>query len=122
MATLIRGSQQVDSAFKKLEKRFEAVQKKINSSADKKMKSGQYEAATKWMEVGRAFDAFSNKIETIRQEWRDLLGSSKRTVEEVETTGTRHRRPESEKSSRVQRMPKQLDTPALKALMKRGGV
>src|SRR5260370_41392494 len=98
MATLIRGSQQVDSAFKKLEKRFEAVQKKINSSAAKKMKSGQYEAATKWMEVGRAFDAFSNKIETIRQEWRDLLSFSKRTVKEDENTGKRQRRTESKKS------------------------
>lgn len=76
MATSIRGSHQVDAALKKLTKQFEATQKKINASAAKRMKTGQYEAATKWMEIGRAFEAFLKKIELIQQEWRELLASS----------------------------------------------
>jgi hypothetical protein len=85
MATSIRGSQQVDSAFKKLVKRFAAAQKKINSSAAKKMKSGHYEDATKFMEIGKAFDTFLDKIESVRNEWRELLASSKKTLGETRT-------------------------------------
>src|ERR1700733_6392399 len=93
MTTSIRGSHQVDAALKKVTKRFEAAQKKINSSAAKRMKMGQYEAATKWMEVGQAFEVFSNKIEIIKEEWRGLVVSSQKTLEGVES---RKSRPQSE--------------------------
>lgn len=84
MPNTIRGAHQVDSAFKKVAKRFEAVQKKINSSAAKRMKIGQFEAAKKWMEVGQDFGVFSTKIGVIQQEWSDLVVSSKKTLEGVE--------------------------------------
>jgi len=123
MAISIRGSHQVDSAFKKVMKRFEATQKKINSSAAKRMKMGQYEAATKWMEVGQAFDAFSSKIELIRQEWRDLLASSQKTLEGVEarTIRSKKEKPPRTRVGKVRILPKQLYAPALKALAGRGG-
>lgn len=89
MAGLIRGSHQVDVALKKAVKRFEAAQKKVNSSAAKRMKMGQYEAATKWMEVGQTFEIFAKKIEVIQQEWRDLLASSQKSLEGVESRKTR---------------------------------
>jgi len=123
MPTSIRGSHQVDGAFKKLMKRFESAQKKINGSAAKRMKMGQYEAATKWMEVGQAFDAFSNKIEAICQEWRDLLASSQKTLEEVEVRRIRPKKddPPKAKAWKVRLLPKQFYAPALKALVGRGG-
>jgi hypothetical protein len=116
MATSIRYSHQVDSAFKQLMKRFETTKKKINSSAAKRMKSGQYEAATQWMQIGRAFDAFSSKIEGVRQEWHELVASSQKSLEEVEAKPIRTRR-----SGEIRVLPKQLYTPALKALSKRNG-
>lgn len=116
MATSIRYSHQVDSAFKQLMKRFETAKKKINSSAAKRMKSGQYEAATKWMDIGRAFDTFSTKIEGVRQEWRDLVTSSQKSLEEVEAKPTRTGR-----VGELRIHPKQLYLPALKSLSKRNG-
>lgn len=116
MANSIRYSHQVDSAFKQLVKRFQSVKKKTNSSAAKRMKSGRYEAATKWMEIGRAFDAFASKIEGVRQEWRDLVISSQNSLQDVETKSVRPRR-----SAEIRVLPKQLYSPALKALSKRNG-
>lgn len=116
MPNSIRYSHQVDSAFKQLMKRFQSVKKKVNSSAAKRMKSGQYEAATKWMEIGKAFDAFSNKIEGVRQEWRDLVLSSQNSLQEADTKAIRTRR-----SPGIRVLPKQLYSPALKALSKRNG-
>jgi len=85
MASSIRGSHQVDGAFKNVMKRVEATKKKINSSAAKRMKLGEYEAATKWMEVGQAFEAFSKKFEVIQQEWDDLIVASEKALEGVES-------------------------------------
>src|SRR5271165_1554561 len=119
MATSIRGSHQVDGAFKKVTKRFEAAQKKINSSAAKRMKMGQYEAATKWMEVGQAFEVFSKKIEVIQQEWRDLVASAHETLQGVESRKTRPQRegPQKSRGARSRVSSKQLCAPALKALI-----
>jgi hypothetical protein len=123
MTTSIRGSHQVDGAFKKLTKRFEATQKKINASAAKRMKTGQYEAATKWMEIGRAFEAFLKKIELIQQEWHELLASSQRSLDGVETKKVRPHKEGSPrtKGAKSRISTKRLYAPALKALLKHGG-
>jgi len=143
MAGIIRGSHQVEVAFKKALKRFEATQKKINSSAAKRMKMGHYEAATKWMEVGQTFEVFSKKIEGIQQEWQDLLVSSEKTLEGVESRKPRAQRDGSRRTHSVEQRseiarkaahkawetmrsaawisPKKLYPSLLKTLVKRGG-
>src|SRR5437870_4503573 len=118
MATSIRYANQVEGAFKQLLKRFETAQKRINSSAAKRMKSGDYEAATEWMEVGRAFDAFSKKILAFRGEWQALVASSQQTLEKAEGAAAEAR--SKPRQARVRTT--QLYIPALKALAKRGGV
>jgi hypothetical protein len=80
--------------------------------------SGHYEAATEWMEVGRAFDAFSKKIIGVRQEWQDLVASSQRTLEKAEGAAAQARI----KPRQVQIRTAQMYIPALKALVKRGGL
>jgi hypothetical protein len=117
MATSIRYANQVEGAFKQLLNRFETAQKKINSSAAKRMKSGDYEAATEWMEVGRAFDAFSKKIVSLRGDWQELVASSQQTLEKAEGAAAEGR--SKPRQARV-RAP-QLYEPALKALARRGG-
>jgi hypothetical protein len=116
MAISIRYSHQVDGAFKQLMKRFDTAKKKINSSAAKRMKSGNYEAATKWMKIGRAFDTFSTRMEGVRQEWQDLVATSQQSLEgvEVELTGT-------QRVEEIRVPTKQLYPPALKALLRRSG-
>ena len=138
MASSIRGSHQVDGAFKKVMKRFEATKKKINSSAAKRMKLGEYEAATKWMEVGQAFEAFSKKFEVIQQEWDDLIVASEKALEGVESNAPKARkklalnersdiaREAADKAWKTMRSsawisPQKLRIPALQALVKHGG-
>jgi hypothetical protein len=118
MATSIRYAHQVEGAFKQLLKRFETAQKKINSSAAKRMKSGDYEAATEWMEVGRAFDAFSKKIVAVRVEWQELVASSQQTLEKAEGAAADAR----SKPRQIRIRTNHLYSPALSALVKRGGV
>jgi hypothetical protein len=55
------------------------------------MKSGDYEATTEWMEVGRAFDAFSKKIVGLRGEWQALVASSQQTLEKAEEAAAESR-------------------------------
>ncbi len=117
MATSIRYANQVEGAFKQLLNRFETAQKKINSSAAKRMKSGDYEAATEWMEVGRTFDAFSKKILGLRGEWQELVASSQQTLEKAEGAATESRN----KPRQTRVLATQLYVPALSALAKRGG-
>src|SRR4051812_8316719 len=107
MATTIRYSQQVDSAFKQLVKRFESAKKKIDSSAAKRIKAGQYDVASKWMEVGREVEKFSQKVNQFRREWNELVTSSSDALETLEIKA------EANRAGRMHLLPKQLYVPAL---------
>jgi len=116
MANTIKYSHQIDAAFKQLSKKFETTRKKINSTAAKRLKSGTYDAATKWMEIGKSVEEFSEKIESVRLEWRTLVEALQQAIESVET-----------KSARTGPLPdirvhsKQLLIPAIRILQKNNG-
>ena len=78
------------------------------------MKSGDYEAATEWMEVGRAFEAFSKKIVVIRGEWQELVTSSQQTLEKAEGAAADAR----SKPRHLRIRASHLYVPALTALVK----
>ena len=107
----------VNSAFSRLLKKLGIVRKKINSSAAGEMKSGEYEAAQKWMEVGQAVGDFAQRASTFAQEWKHLVKATRVSA-----------RAQPSSSSMTGRIPKAKRTPvwkfcapALKVLVQKGG-
>lgn len=77
MRPQIPNSKAVDSAFKSLEKKLSTTQKKINSEAARRMKAGEYEAATNWMQVGSSLADFTKRATDFANEWKRLSKTSK---------------------------------------------
>lgn len=73
MALSIPNSSSVSSSFRKLLKRLEGVRKKINNSAARETKAGNYEGAKDWMEVGRSVSDFRERAEAFTKEWKALV-------------------------------------------------
>src|SRR5260370_34974438 len=58
VAKTIPKSQAVNSAFRQLAKRLDALRKKVNSTGAKRMKTNQNETARKWMDNGQSVASF----------------------------------------------------------------
>ena len=82
----VPNSATVDSAFRSVEKRLNTVRKKINSTAAKAMKSGNYGVAQKLMENGRAVAEFTDRVEAFVQEWKRLVKTTRLTDKSAEPT------------------------------------
>ena len=108
----------VDSAFRQLLKRLSAVRKKINTSAAAEMKSGEYEVAQSWIEVGRAVADFEGRAGTFGQEWKRLVKAT-RIAARAQTPSAPVRTGGVAKSSRTPSW--KFCSPALKAILHKGG-
>lgn len=108
----------VDSAFRNLLKRLGAIRKKINSSAAAEMKSGEYEIAQSWIEVGRAVADFEERAGTFGQEWKRLVKATRITAR-AQTASVLPRAGRDEKSLRTPSW--KFCSPALKELLHKGG-
>jgi hypothetical protein len=87
----IPSSKTVDSALRLVEKRLSLARKKINSSAAKEMKADHYEAAQKWMEMGRSVADFAQRLEAFAEEWKRLVKAT-RIVASVHNGNEREKR------------------------------
>src|SRR5260370_41720661 len=58
VAKTIPKSQAVNSAFRQLAKRLDALRKKVNSTGAKRMRANQYDTARKWMDIGQLVGSF----------------------------------------------------------------
>ena len=117
MAQLIPKSQAVNSTFRQLTKRLDAVRKKVNSIASKRMKAEEYANARKWMDIGQMIGEFSTRVDVFAKEWEQLLDSSRAAVGEAASGD-----PEGPAKLSSRRTPTwKFRGPALKALLNRGG-
>jgi hypothetical protein len=107
----------VNSTFRTLGKRLDAVRKKINSKASKRMKAEEYDAARKWMDIGQMVGEFSARVDVFATEWEHLLDSARAAV--GEGSGGDSERPGKRSSKRTPSW--KFRGPALKALLNRGG-
>lgn len=108
----------VGSSFRALAGRLGKVRKKINAEAAKEMKAGQYEAAQKWMEVGRSLADFAQRVDAFAQEWKTLV----RTTRLAARANEPPRPGNGVKTSGPKRTPAwKFCKPALKALVAHGG-
>lgn len=73
MAISVPNSSSVSASFRKLLKRLEGVKKKINNAAAHETKTGNYEGARDWMEVGRSVTDFRDRAEAFTKEWKALV-------------------------------------------------
>ena len=117
MAQLIPKSQSVNSTFRQLGKRLDAVRKKVNSKASKRMKAEEYDAARKWMDIGQMIGEFSARVDVFAKEWEQLLDSARGAV--GESSGVDSERSAKRSSKRTPAW--KFRGPALKALLVRGG-
>jgi Mrr restriction endonuclease-like protein len=108
----------VDSAFRGLLKKLGAIRKKINSSAAAEMKSGEYEVAQSWIEVGRAVADFEERAGTFGQEWKRLVKATRITAR-AQTASAPLRTGRVEKSARTPSW--KFCALALKQLLNKGG-
>jgi hypothetical protein len=67
----------VESAFRRTVKRLATVRKRINASAAKEMKADDYEAAQKWMEMGRSVADFAGRLDAFVAEWKRLVKATR---------------------------------------------
>ncbi len=108
----------VEAALKKVMKRLKAAQKRVNTIAARDMKSGRYELAQKWMEVGRTVADFADRAEAFADEWKRVVKATKIAAQANGTTGiaaTSHvAKPENTPVWR-------FCSPALKVLVQLGG-
>lgn len=73
----IPNSKVVDSAFRSLEKKLATTRKRINNEAAKRMKAGEYETATAWMQVGGSVGDFAQRVNDFTNEWKRLAKTTK---------------------------------------------
>lgn len=108
----------VGSSFRALAGRLGKVRKKINAEAAKEMKAGQYEAAQRWIEVGRSLADFAQRVDAFAQEWKTLV----RTTRIAAHSDGSRRAVSSTKGSGPKRTPAwKFCKPALRALVAHGG-
>lgn len=67
----------VDAAFRVLEKRLLAVQKRVNLQASRALKGGQYDATNQWMEIGKLVADFAARADHFATEWRRVVRAAK---------------------------------------------
>jgi hypothetical protein len=77
MRVSVPKSSGVESAFRRLVKKLNTCQKQINSSAAGDMKSGNYESAQKWIEVGRSVSDFTGRTTAFASEWKRLVKTTR---------------------------------------------
>lgn len=77
MPLAIPKSEGVQSTFKQLIAKLEGTRKKINSLAAKQMKKDEYDAAEKWMEIGRSVADFGKRARAFAEEWKRLTKATK---------------------------------------------
>jgi hypothetical protein len=118
VAKTIPKSQAVNSAFRQLAKRLDAVRKKVNSTGAKRMKSNQYDTARKWMDIGQLVGEFSSRTDILAKEWDQLVESARVAV----GIGAENDSSKDTRRSGSKRTPAwKFRAPALKALVTRGG-
>jgi hypothetical protein len=100
VSTSVPNASAISSSFRKLLKRLDGTRKKINSAAASESKTGDYDAAKEWMEVGRVVSDFRDRAEAFNKEWKALVkgirASGKRkksTADFAACKQTNHKRP-----------------------------
>jgi hypothetical protein len=73
VATSVPNASAVSTSFRKLLKRLDGTRKKINGTVASESKSGDYDAAKEWMEVGRVVSDFRDRAEALHKEWKTLV-------------------------------------------------
>ncbi len=113
----IPNSKAVDSAFRSLEKKLATTRKRINNEAAKRMKAGEYEAATAWMQVGGSVADFIQRVSDFSNEWKRLAKTTKIVA------GANHHpiQPTRNSSSRKRTPDWKFCQPALQSVLGRGG-
>jgi hypothetical protein len=82
------------------------------------MKADEYDTARKWMDIGQMVGEFSSRTDALAKEWDELLESAQIAV----GNGTENDSSKGAKRSTSKRTPAwKFRTPALKALVNRGG-
>lgn len=108
----------VSSTFRSLAKHLAKAQRRINAEAAKEMRTGQYAAAQKWMEVGQSLGDFAQRVEAYSQEWQTLVRTTRIAGRpDRPTTASRGAAAGAPKRTPAWR----LCLPALKAVEARGG-
>lgn len=77
MPPSIPNSHSVDTAFRRVVKRLGTLRRRINASAAKEMKADHYDAAQKWMEMGRSVADFAERLEAFFAEWKRLVKATR---------------------------------------------
>ena len=118
MPPSIPNSHTVDSGFQRVVKRLSTLRKRINASAAKEMKADHYEAAQKWMEMGRSVADFAERLEAFAGEWKRLVKATR--IVAGAHAGKEHSKLAA--TVAVKRTPVwKYCEPALRALAARGG-
>jgi hypothetical protein len=73
VSTSVPNASAVSTSFRNLLKRLDGTRKKINSAAASESKSGDYDTAKDWMEVGRVVSDFRDRAEAFNKEWKALV-------------------------------------------------
>jgi hypothetical protein len=108
----------VDSALQKAVNRLDAVRKRVNSSAAKEMRADHYEAAQKWMEMGRSVADFTQRLEAFAEEWKRVVRATR--IAAQARSGNEADRPAAVATTKRTPIWK-FSEPALRALAARGG-
>ena len=117
MRVSIPKSSGVESAFRRLIKKLSTCQKQINSSAAGDMKSGDYESAQKWIEVGRSVSDFTGRTTAFAHEWKRLVKTAR-----ITETNNRPNQASTASARKTTRTPTwRFCAPSLKALDGMGG-
>jgi hypothetical protein len=67
----------VDAGFRLLENRLRIVRRRVNNSAAKEMRAGEYLAAKAWMDLGQTVADFASRVDAFAQEWKRLVKTAR---------------------------------------------
>lgn len=88
MPPSVPNSHSIDSAFRQVVKRLGTARKRINVSAARELKADHYEAAEKWMDMGRSVADFADRLDAFVAEWRRLVKATRIAAGAHEGKGT----------------------------------